>query len=241
MDTRLILMCGTDYPVPECQLIIHQPRINEIALIGESDFFSGIQCLCLNKTMFVKDESLLDNINNFQIFMTIMLEKETADKKFAVEQVCSLLFPKYKVMFTPSSMMLSGEGRTLVIDESNFDFLQTAIADIGCMKTGPMDQTTFNPANKQAQEIAEKLMRGRARVAAEKGQTNSSVFTQYLSILTIGIGSMSLRQLSELTIFQLYDLVERYMLYINWDMDIRSRLAGAKPDSQPDNWMKNIH
>ena len=53
MDTRLTLMCGTDYPVPECQLTIHQPRIKEIALIGEADFFAGIQCLCLNKTMFV--------------------------------------------------------------------------------------------------------------------------------------------------------------------------------------------
>jgi hypothetical protein len=45
----------------------------------------------------------------------------------------------------------------------------------------------------------------------------------------------------DLTMFQLYDLVERYMLYINWDMDIRSGLAGGKPDSKPDNWMKNIH
>jgi hypothetical protein len=35
-------MCGTDYPVPECQLTIHQPRIKEISLIGESDFFTGI-------------------------------------------------------------------------------------------------------------------------------------------------------------------------------------------------------
>ena len=84
MDYRLTLMCGTDYPVPECQLAIHQPRIKEIALIGESDFFSGVQCLCLNKSMFVKDESLLANTNNFQIFMTIMSEKEAADKKFAV-------------------------------------------------------------------------------------------------------------------------------------------------------------
>jgi hypothetical protein len=41
--------------------------------------------------------------------------------------------------------------------------------------------------------------------------------------------------------FQLYDLVERYHLWINWDLDIRSRLAGGKPDSKPDNWMKNIH
>ena len=42
MDKRLALMCGTDIPVPECQLFIHQPRIKEIALIGEADFFSGI-------------------------------------------------------------------------------------------------------------------------------------------------------------------------------------------------------
>ena len=84
MDTRLALMCGTDYPVPECQLIIHQPRIKEIALIGESDFFSGVQCLCLNKTMFVQDETLLANTNNFQIFMTIMSEKEATNSRNSI-------------------------------------------------------------------------------------------------------------------------------------------------------------
>jgi hypothetical protein len=41
---------------------------------------------------------------------------------------------------------------------------------------------------------------------------------------------MSLEDCMNLTIYQLYDLVERYMLYVNWDMDIRSRLAGATPD-----------
>jgi hypothetical protein len=34
--------------------------------------------------MFVKDERDLSNINNFQIFMTIMSEKEAIDKKIAV-------------------------------------------------------------------------------------------------------------------------------------------------------------
>ena len=241
MDTRLSLMCGTDYPVPECQLIIHQPTIKEIALIGEADFFSGVQCLCLNKSMFVKDESLLEDTNNFQIFMTIMSEKETVDKKLAVQQVCTLLFPKYKVMFTPRSVLITGEGQTIQIDERNFEYLQAALSEITCMKTGPMDQQTFNPANAKAREIAEKLMRGRARVAAEKGQSNVSVFSQYLSILTVGINSMALNDLTNLTMFQLYDLIERYMLYVNWDMDVRCRLAGGKPDSQPDNWMKTIH
>ena len=241
MDTRLALMCGTDYPVPECQLTIHQPRIKEISLIGESDFFTGIQCLCLNKSMFVQDESLLATTNNFQIFMTVMSEKETADKKMAVQQVCTLLFPHYKVNFTPRSILIMGSDHSITIDESNFEFLQSALTNICCLKTGPMDQQSFNPANKQAQEIAEKLMRGRQRVAAQKGETNVSVFSQYLSILTVGLGSMSLQEMSDLTMYQLYDLVERYMLYVNWDMDVRCRLAGGKPDSQPDNWMKSIH
>jgi hypothetical protein len=48
-----------------------------------------------------------------------------------------------------------------MIDETNFEFLQEAITDICCLKTGPMDQQSFNPADAKAREIAEKLMRGR--------------------------------------------------------------------------------
>lgn len=241
MDIRLALMCGTDIPVPECQLTIHQPRIREIALIGEADFFTGIQCLCLHKSMFVQDESLLETTTNFQIFMTVMSEKEAIDKKIAVQQVCALLFPTMKVTFTPRSILFIGDGCTITLDENNFEYLQQAISSICCLKTGPMDQQNFNPVNAEAKRIADKLMRGRQRVAAQKGESNTSLFSQYLSTVTVGINSMSLHDAMDLTMFQLYDLVERYMLYLNWDMDIRARLAGAKPDSQPENWMKNIH
>lgn len=109
------------------------------------------------------------------------------------------------------------------------------------MHNGPMDQQAFNPANDKAREIAQKLMRGRQRVAAQNGNSNVSVFSQYMSILTIGLGSMSLQDLTNLTMFQLYDLMERYTLYTAWDLDVRQRLAGGKPEGTPDNWMKNIH
>jgi hypothetical protein len=36
-------------------------------------------------------------------------------------------------------MVLSGEGASVQIDESNFEFLQEAISNICCLKTGPMD------------------------------------------------------------------------------------------------------
>ena len=151
------------------------------------------------------------------------------------------LFPNYSVLFTPRSIVLQGKENSMTIDENNFEVFQTLLKQIFCVSNTNNQQAGFNPANDKAREIAEKLMRGRQKVAELNGSANASIFTQYLSILTVGLSSMSINDLMELTMFQIYDLVERYQLYISWDIDIRSRLAGAKPDEHPDNWMKNIH
>lgn len=241
-DYRLALMTGIDIPIPELQTVIHQPSIKEISMIGEQDFFIGIQLLCINKNIYVQDESLLANTTNFQIFMAMMNEKQVADKKAAVVQVLTLLFPQFKVFFTPRSMMLSQDGVNVTIDEGNFEILQQLLNDQFCLKGSGQEQ--FNPEGTKAKEIAQKLMRARQRVAEQKMHGESSggsMFSQYLSILTIGTGSMSVNELVNLTMYQLYDLVERYTLYLNWDLDIKSRLAGGKPDKPAENWMKNIH
>ena len=242
MDYRAALICGIDLPIPECQLVVHQPTISEIAFIGEADFFFFFQAHCLYKSMFVEDKTLSDDITNFQIFMTIMMDKESKKQKNAVNMVLKLCFPEYKVLITPNSLIFNKEGQSgIIVDEKNFEPLQDILRKIFCMKDGPMDQQAFNPGNAKAQEIAKKLMRGRDRIAAERGGSNSSVFSQYISILTVGLSSMSMQDLTKLTMFQLYDLIDRYNLYVKWDLDIRARLAGAKPKEESDNWMKNIH
>lgn len=240
-DIRLALMTGVDIPIPECQLTLHQPTIKEISMIGEQTFFIAAQVLCVDKMNYIEDEKALDIVNNFQIFMTIMTDSSTQDKKKDVLQTLHILFPQYKVMMTPRSLLFNLSNENIIIDESNFEDLQKVLKQVLCLSSSQQD--TFNPGNDAAKKIADKLMRARQRVAAQKNQDDAqaSMFAQYLSILTIGIGSMSLKDLSNLTMYQLYDLVERYTLYMNWDIDIRSRLAGGKPDSTPDNWMKNIH
>lgn len=241
MDLRLGLMCGIDLPIPELQATIHQPKIKEIAFIGEKDFFLGVQCLCIDKNVIANQgESLLVNTNNFQIFMTIMKEKEMIEKKDSVINVLSLVFPKYKTLFTPRSIILQSDTQ-IMIDDSNFEILQEYLKQIFCFRSSMSQELGFNPANETAKKIADKLMRGRQRVAELNGSADASIFSQYLSMLTVGLDSMSLQDLMDLTMFQLFDLVERYQLYINWDIDIRSRLAGGKPDGKPENWMKNIH
>lgn len=239
-DYRLALMTGVDIPIPDLQLVVHQPTIKEISMVGEQDFFIGIQVLCINKNTYIQDENLLANTTNFQIFMAMVNEKEVADKKAAVLQVLTLLFPQFKIIFTPRSMMLSQGEVSVIIDEGNFEILQEILIQQFCLKGS--DQEQFNPQSKKAREIAQKLMKARQKVAALKAQENSgSMFSQYLSTLTVGLHSMSLKDCMELTMYQLYDLIERYSLYLNWDIDIRSRMAGAKVDKPIENWMKQIH
>lgn len=240
MDIKLALMCGIDIPIPELQLVIHQPKIKEIAYIGTKDFFVGAQSICINKNnLNIEAENVLSNTSNFQIFMTMMQEKEMADKKLAVNQVFTLLFPNQKVLLTPRSILVQG-AESIMIDESNFELLQMCLKQIFCLNNSDSQQMGFNPQSKKAKEIAEKLMRGRQRIAEQNGEADADIFSQYLSTLAIGL-QMPLSELMDCTVYQLFDLIKRYQLYIDWDIDIRSRLAGAKPDGKPENWMKNIH
>jgi hypothetical protein len=52
-----------------------------------------------------------------------------------------------KVSFTPRAMMIMGNNHTVMIDENNFEYLQSAISSICCLKSGPMDQQSFNPGD----------------------------------------------------------------------------------------------
>lgn len=241
MSNYLALMAGIDIPIPECQLVLHQPTIKEIAFIGEVNFFTGVQYLNIQKSMFIEDQTLLSTTSNFQLFIKVMNEQQAADKKQAVLSVLNLLFPSYQIFFTPRSIMFNNDFGTFMIDEGNFEILQQVLAQVFCLKNS--DQSSFNPANKKAQEIANKLMKARQKVAQQKSSQNGegSALAQYVSSLVVGLHSMSLDDCLKLTIYQLYDLAERYSLYTNWDIDLRSRLAGAKADKPMENWMKNIH
>lgn len=242
IDYDLALMTGIDFPIPGCSLIIHQPSIEEISFLGEQRFFSSVQLLCINKSMYQSKDYDLSDVTNFDIFMELINSSAVNLQKQEVIQVLQLFFPSYKIAFTPRSILFNLSEETFILDEGNFEYFQKVLNTMLCLAQG--GQQSFNPQEGKAQEIAQKLQRARQRVSAIKNAQNKnqgSVLGNYLSVITVGLGSMSLPQVAKLTIYQLYDLVERYSMYINWDMDIRSRLAGAKGDKPVENWMQPIH
>lgn len=238
-------MAGIDIPIPELQLTIHVPVIKEIALMGETKFFMAVQYLCLDKESLIQDEILLSSLTNFQVLMKVLEQSQDKDKKNAVIMLLTLLFPDYIPVITRNSIILTkqGENQPLLIDDNNFDIFQSVLKEILCVNSlFQGNNVIYNPANDRAKEIAEKLMRGRRKVAEIKSKgNNESVLTRYISILTIGSNTMSLEDCLNLNMFQIFDLMERYNAFIEWDVDLRVRLAGGKPDKPVESWMRDIH
>lgn len=246
MINKLALMTGVDIPIPQLAASLHQPTIGEISYLGENKYFSALSLLCFNKDMMIasnpKGAFVLKDMNNFQIFMTMIQDKNGKNIKQDVIDLFLLFFPGYTVQFLPRGIFCNNAAAStsFTIDENNFNVLQETVMNVsGLTSRGSGGNAQYNPRGKRAAEIAAKLMKGRAKAS---GQTNNEdVLSRYVSILTVGLNAMSLDKCISLTVYQLYDLIERYGLYTAWDIDIRSRLAGGKPDDKPDDWMKPIH
>lgn len=244
-DRMLALMVGADIPIPELCLIIHSPTIKEIALMGESKFFTAMQYLCLDKETLIEDETVLATLNNFQVLMKVLEQSKDKEKKAAITTLLMLLFPSYNVVMMPKSIVLTQEGleQPILIDGDNFEILQEVVKEILCATSlFQGNHVVYNPANAEAKRIMDKIMKGRKKVAEIKAKQegNSSVLTRYLSILLIG-PRIPLKESEEYNLFQLFDAMERYGAYVEWDTDLQVRLAGGKPDKQVETWMRNLY
>ena len=249
-DLILYLMTGADIPVTELGVIIHPPTIKEIAFMGETNFFMAMQYLCIQKEFVIEDRSLLSQVTNFQVLMELLAGEVNKEAKAAVLNLLRIMFPNRGAAITPNSIILPlvGEGQkgeSVLLDVSNFDNFQNLIRQILCVDSVfQAENIVYKPANEAAAKIAAKLMKGRQRVAEIKeanGENDDSLLSKYLSILTLAIPGYTLAQCAELNLFQLFDLIERYSAYTEWDLDLRVRLAGGKPDKQVESWTRELH
>ena len=235
--------CGCDIPVPALQTVIHPLTLREIGLMGEENFFEATNYLCLEKEWITQDKNVLETYSNFQLFMKVLLDPASSEKKESVHTLLSLLFPFCSVSFTPNSVLLYNKElkQVVLIDDTTFDDFQVIVKKVLCL--GDMqqgDNVKYNPANERAKRIADKIMKSRLKIAEIKKNKKESALTKYISILCIG-NKMSLNECLGLTLFQLFDLMERFSLYSNWENDFRVRLAGGDPKKEAENWMKNLH
>ncbi len=244
MIDDLLLISGNDIPFIDAQISIHQPTIKEIGYITEETFFTGCELLNFSKDILkTEDKTNLETTSNFEVFMSIMREnnKALSKSKLSAMMVLTLIFPSYRIYIERHCIRFDKDGEDPhYLNEKNFETFKEILVRMFCLKKHG-NGADYNPGNKKAQEIANKLRRGREIAAAAKGEHNKiAIFSRYVSILAIG-KSQDINSLLSYTVYQLFDEFERYELKYAWDLNIKQKLAGAKDVKEVDNWMKDIH
>ena len=238
---ELLLTSGNDIPFRMGRCSIHQPRLNEIAYIGEEKFHVGIRFLLFDKDRLqIEDKSSLENQSNFHIFMSVVNSAEGAKHKADAILVLTLLFPQAEIKIEKDKILLQLENFESSVNEYNFDEFQDIIRQMFCLNVME-GESEFNPADAYAKKIAEKLKKGKQKLAEKKGEGQKiNLFSRYVSILAIGL-QKDINELMQYTVYQIFNEFERFKMKQDFDIYIQAKMAGAKDLEEVKNWMDDIH
>ena len=243
MIDDLLLLSGNDLPFPEARLIIHQPRLKEIAYITEQRFWSGCELLKFNKDILA-DEDKIDLLNksNFNIIMMMIQEKkiESQQARLNILSILALLFPTSQISLKRQAIQLRNYQNNEVneINEENFNAFKEILINMFCLTNKENKQ--YNPSGELARKIANKIKKGREQKAKLAPNTKISILSRYVSILAIGL-QKDINTLMNYTVYQLMDVFNRYELKLHYDSWEKYKIAGAKGMEDPDDWLKDIH
>lgn len=244
MINDLMLLAGVDIPFIEAQIAIHQPTLKEISMIGEESFYTGCGVLNFSKdNLSPEDRINLMGVSNFEILMSILAGNhlDVRQNKVCALMVLSLLFPGYEIKFSLKEITLQKEDEIRSINSENFERFKEILTAMFCLKgRGSEEHPEYNPGGKYAKEIADKIAKGRQKVAEQKGEQKISILSLFASIVAVG-QQQDLNEVLNYTVYQLFDQYDRFELREANDMYFRAQLAGARDLKEIDNWRKNIH
>ncbi len=243
-----LYLSGLPIPIPDCNIILTQPKVKEVVLFGEDEFLiiTNILAHPENLTKEVKEgNSQLEIVSDFQLLM--MIFKGEPLIKSSVDKLFELIFPDYKIKFEDTSILFLQEqedgsekpvGR---VTPFNFEKFSNVINDL--FEPQNEQEKEYNPANSKAAEIAEKIKRGRQRIAQQSNDTAQSLFGRYTSILAIGM-QMDVNIFYNYTPFQLYDAFNRYFAKVSSDFYSKvatTPLMDISKMEEPEEWFRTLY
>ena len=236
----LQLMTGIDIPVEGIGITIRQPTVKDISMLGETKYFIALQLFTMTKeelhiespevtNWFILNETLKQKIDGVRDTKTLILN-------------FMQLFFKSKINFGPRSLILMTNEGITNIEPEDFDNIQYVIGRVGGKSLLVPAEKAYKPLNKRAAQIAEKMKKSQKKLAEVKARegkapehTGEGFVARYMKTVAIGT-SNSLEQINAMTLYQLNTLMQSYLSWEAYDIEVKSRLAGAKGDKDLVHW-----
>lgn len=245
-DQVVLFLSGQDVPIFECNIFIHQPTIKQIATFKETSFISAVQLFGKIEDNVARIRELnpaTEQFTDFQLLMAILNQDDNIKKN--VNTFFELVFPQYKIEIRNSDICFYHQGEEQKIGMINLYNYQSFCETVKNLFGLPTDKKKYDPANKKAEELANKFKKRAEILAKQKGKTDDSpsLFGTYISVLSIGM-NLDINILLNYTPFQLYDTFDRYWKKVNSDFYQRVStmpMMDVSKMEEPSSWTDNLY
>ena len=177
--------------------------------------------------------SMINNKNNDTIKSSLV----------SAQLILGLIFPEYELMKMPTMLVLNkkledGTKEQSIINNENYKQFKEILENMFCLKAFSGGVGDYNPANKLAQQIANKLRDRHKKLNKNKNKSNESIdiIGNYISVLSLATG-LSYQQLEEYTIYQLFEEFNRFIRKYRYESWYRAKLAGAQDLDDVSDWI----
>lgn len=250
-----LYLSGCQVPIKMCGIYITPPSVREIVQFGETNFFSMVQILSDIKKFVapIKEGNIaLAQRSDFQIFIGILLEEETSEVRRMFDQFMQLCFEKFIVEITKKSINFKVEENGANIGQINpFNLKEFSLVLKELFLPSKMNEDeeieyNIDPNNAAAVRLLNKIKENRkkrAKAAQSEAEKNSSIFAQYISILSVGMGA-DINTLYGYTPFQIYDMFSRFiakMSYDTYQQIITTPFVDSSKIESVDNWVGDMY
>lgn len=244
-NNPLLLFTNNDIPFPSAKMVIHNPSITELSLIGENTFRVALYLILhLAQDLKSQGNSNLEDKEDFDIFIEAISKRnmQSSEYKNHFLSLLALIFPNYKMRIRTNDIQFipvkaTDNSETYFIDKTNFQEFQQIISDMFVLESNDFSGG-YNPSDLRASKIAEKLKKMKKKNNSEKN-ANISVYKRYASILSVGM-HMDVNIFLNYTVRQIETQFKRYTLWAKWDATFKMKLAGASGLDEVEDWMQEV-
>jgi len=231
MDDELRLLKGSSFFVDGIE--IKPFTIGEIVEIGHEKYQQMMNIFALEIEDVIKD--IPEELNDITVFDFYL--------NSGISELYNLLINCINLFFHPKNLQVIKNENLIFIDDkiinrNNWKKISDIVKLQNCFKK----EEKYNPADPRTAELLRKRDEARKKVAKAKGSDNDSLnFADLVSILSANGNGIDIFNVWDLTFYSFNNQFARMKMLEDYDISIRSLLAGAKSeDVDLKHWMSKI-
>lgn len=255
---KLEVLTGAPIPLISLGLSVKQPTIKEISLIGEDFYFMAVGVFGQSdRELFM---SRLDNdglteqeIRERDMQLSIQMSTDYSvfqyyvssiqEIRIAIESLFYVIFPELSnVEWLPriGVQLCFGENSKILTEES-FAELKNIITTVFDYSNQAEQEKAYNPANKMASDIAEKIKKAKEIRSRQRpdSQKSESVLADICTIVS-AVNNIPITEVIDYTYPQLSIMYERCTLLQGYTNQIRMGAFGGIKEEDVIDWTRAL-